>query len=316
MNFLSLVQIVAPVFLVMAAGYGARRAGVLSAEADRSLTRLVVAFLVPGLVFDTIVGNEALLKAQNWLVPPLLGFGSVLLGIGGARLGAWVFRLPGGPVRKTFHYTASLQNYGYIPLPLCAALFPRDTLGVLFAFSLGVEVAFWTVALWQLTGCGSFRDWRQAINPPMVAIPAALVANALGGAQWIPSALDATFHMLGVCAVPMALLLSGGLIADYFRRGAMKVSPRVVGAALAVRIFILPAVFLLVAGLLPMDEKLRSVVVLQAAMPAAIFPIVVTRAREGDVSTALQVILGTSLAGLVTIPLWIGIGLRWLGIGV
>ena len=54
--------------------------------------------------------------------------------------------------------------------------------------------------------------------------------------------------------------------------------------------------------------------ILQAAMPSAIFPIVVTKVHHGDVPTALQVVLGTSLVGLITIPLWLGFGLWWIPI--
>jgi predicted permease len=57
---------------------------------------------------------------------------------------------------------------------------------------------------------------------------------------------------------------------------------------------------------------LKSVLVVQAAMPAAIFPIVVTKVHHGDMPTALQVVLGTSLIGLITIPFWIGFGLHWI----
>jgi hypothetical protein len=45
-------------------------------------------------------------------------------------------------------------------------------------------------------------------------------------------------------------------------------------------------------------------------MPAAIFPIVVAKAHHGYMPTALRVVLGTSAIGLITIPLWIGFGLR------
>jgi hypothetical protein len=45
----------------------------------------------------------------------------------------------------------------------------------------------------------------------------------------------------------------------------------------------------------PLDVALKSVLVIQAATPAAIFPIDVTRAHHGDMPTALQVVLGTSL---------------------
>ena len=44
-QFLFLLQIVAPVFVVMTAGGFLRKISVLTAEADRSLTRLVVVLL-------------------------------------------------------------------------------------------------------------------------------------------------------------------------------------------------------------------------------------------------------------------------------
>jgi predicted permease len=83
-------------------------------------------------------------------------------------------------------------------------------------------------------------------------------------------------------------------------------------AASIVRIVVLPAVMMVFTRLAPLDVTLKSVLIIQAAMPAAIFPIVVTRAHRGDMPTALRVVLGTSAIGLITIPLWIGFGLHWI----
>lgn len=311
-QFFFLLQIVAPIFVVMAAGFAMRKAGVLTAEADRSLTRVVVVLLAPSLAFDVIIGNEALSNPKNWLLPPLLGFGTVALGVAASRLAARMFEIPDGPRRRTFIYTTSLQNYGYIPIPLCAALFDRETAGVLFALFVGVEMAFWSIALWQLNGGARDGGWRQAVSPAMVAIPCALVLNSLGAAQWIPTAIDTTFHLLGVCAVPMALLLSGALIADHLKRDALRHGARTICVSTLVRIVAVPLLIMIFARYAPMDRTLRAVLVLQAAMPAAIFPIVVTKAHEGDVPTALQVVIGTSLIGLVTIPLWLSFGMHWV----
>jgi malate permease and related proteins len=311
-QFYFLLQIVAPVFVVMALGYLMRKVGILSSEADRSLTRLVVTLLAPSLAFDTIIGNDALAKPANWILPPLLGFGSIVLGIAISRWGAKLFRVPEGSVRRTFVFTASLHNYGYIPLPLCHALFDRDTMGVLFAYYLGVELAFWSIAVAQLTGHAEKGSWRQALNPPIIAIPTAIFLNALGAKAWIPSSLATTIHLLAVCAIPMALLLSGALIADHINKESLRHGSRAILASATVRIGFLPALILLFTKIAPLDAALKSVLVVQAAMPAAIFPIVVTRVYHGDMPTALQVVLGTSLIGLITIPLWIGFGLHWI----
>jgi malate permease and related proteins len=311
-QFFFLLQIVAPIFVVMGTGYAMRKLGVLSAEADRSLIRVVVIVLYPCLALDTIVGNEALTRPANLIWPPILGFASILLGIAVARLGARAFRVPEGPARRTFVFTNSLQNYGYIPLPLCAALFDRNTMGVLFALFLGVELAFWSVSLWQLTGHTEKGSWKKAINPQIVAIVTSIILNFLHGEKWIPVAIDQTFHLMGVCAVPMALLLSGALIADYMNVQSLRHGTRTVLGACVVRLAVAPIVIILVAKFGPFDQALKQVLIMQAAMPAAIFPIVVTKVNDGDVPVALQVVLGTSLVGLFTIPLWLGLGLHWV----
>lgn len=75
----------------------------------------------------------------------------------------------------------------------------------------------------------------------------------------------------------------------------------------------LPFLFILAAKYLPATIELKRVLVLQAAMPAAIFPIAMARHYGGDVRLAMRVVFATSLAGLVTIPLWIRWGLQMVG---
>jgi hypothetical protein len=43
--------------------------------------------------------------------------------------------------------------------------FDRDTIGVLLAYYLGVELAFWSITVAQLTGHAERGSWRRALNP-------------------------------------------------------------------------------------------------------------------------------------------------------
>ena len=79
---------------------------------------------------------------------------------------------------------------------------------------------------------------------------------------------------------------------------------------IALRLGVLPLVLLGITALIPAGPALRCVLVVQAAMPSAVFPIVLAKIHDGDMPTALRVVLGTSLVGLVTIPLWLSFGLR------
>jgi len=72
--------------------------------------------------------------------------------------------------------------------------------------------------------------------------------------------------------------------------------------------------FLLVAKFLPASVELKRVMVIEAAMPAAVFPIVMARHYAGDPATAMRVVIGTSVVGLATIPLWIRFGMKFVGL--
>lgn len=306
-----LLQLVLPVFVVIGAGYGLRRMGVFTEEGDRSMLGVLIKLFVPCLALDVIVGNEALGRAGNWLVPPLAGFCVAALGYGVAWAGGRI-RLRGRRELGTFAAITGLQNYSYIPLPLCLAMFDRGTVGVLFAFNLGVEVAMWTLGV-GLLGGGGMGVWKILRNPPVVAVVGALVLNAAGAGVWMPDVVGEAIGMLGLCAVPVGLLMTGAVLADHMKPGVMRGGWGQVAGAVVLRLGVMSGLVLAAAVWLPVDEGLRRVLVVQSAMPCAVFPVVLARLHGGDMAMALRIAVGTSVAGLVTIPLWLGWALRVAG---
>jgi malate permease and related proteins len=311
----AILAIVLPVFLVMLAGYVLRRARVFTAEADQSLLGVLIKLFVPCLAFDVIMGNEALTRPANLLLPPAMGFGVVILGFGVAKVFAR-FIFPDRRRRNTFACATGLLNYGYIPIPLCMALFDRDVVGVLFAFNLGVEIGMWTAGVALMSGAQDSKiNWKKILsNPPIIAVLAALTLNAAGVSAWVPNAIDNAWHMLGLCAVPVGLLVTGALLADHATPHVLRGGWGTTIPGVILRLGVLPVLILTLAAVIPMDPKLRAVMIVQAAMPTAVFPVVLAKLYGGDMPTALRVVLGTSLAALVTIPLWITFGLSFFGV--
>lgn len=309
---LQLVQLVLPVFLVIGAGYAMRRAGVLTKHADHSLLGVLVKLFVPCLALDVIIGNEALQSPTHLLLPPAAGFLTVLGGVWVCRLAARIF-LENPAIRPTFAATTGIQNYAYIALPLSASLFDREVTGVLFAYNLGVEIALWTVVVTTFAGRQPGSSWRrQLFNPPIIAVVVAALLNLAGAERWIPSSIDTAWHMLGQCAVPLGLLVTGAMLADYVTPRVLVTGWGTTALAIALRIGVLPALMLAAALFLPFDRPLAAVMILQAAMPCAVFPIALAKLHSGDMPTALRTVIGTSLVGLVTIPLWLKLGLELL----
>jgi malate permease and related proteins len=314
-SFATVLNAVLPVFAIMGAGLLIRRLNWLTEEADHSLLRVVVNVLMPCLILDTALGNPALHDWRNLALAPLIGIVTVLLGVALAWWVARPCRLAPGPAQRTFAVTTGLYNYGYIPLPLTVLLFDDRTTSVLFLHNTGVEACVWTVLTLILTGGHGARDWRKLFNAPLLAIGLALALNFSGADAQLPAVLRHVIHLLGVCAFPIALLLVGATIADQLGELRPGAAWGPVLPALVLRLGLLPVLFLALAKLLPLSVELKRVLVLEAAMPAAVVPIVLARHYGGDPALALRIVLGTSVVSLLTTPLWIGFGLKWLGLG-
>lgn len=313
-EFSTVLNAVIPVFVIIAAGLGIRRLNWLTEGADHSLFRVVVNFLLPCLILDTVMSNPAARDWRNLALAPIVGFLIVAASVGLAWFVSRWLGFSGLPTRRTFAITAGLQNYAYIPLPLTLLLFDERTTGILFLHNLGAEVCIWTVALMLITGGRATGGWQQIFNPPLIAILLALAMNFGGISSHIPTALTTALHLLGQCAFPLALLLVGATIADHLSElrsgeGWWKVTP-----ALLLRLGILPIGILLTAKYLPASIELKQVLVIEAAMPSAMVPVIIARHYGGDPGTALRIVIGTSVISLITTPLWIRFGMHWLGL--
>jgi predicted permease len=296
-----------PIFAVMALGATLRGFRFLSEEADTTLFRLGVNVLYPCLLFDAIVGNPALTTGTTVWIAPLLGFSLAGGGILLARLLAPFAGLCEPASRGTFALSTGMFNWSYLPLPIVMAQFGRDTVGVLAVFCLGVEIAMWTVGLLVLTGSSGLNGLRRVVNGPVLAIVAALGANLIGNGQWFPAPVRETVHMLGLASIPIGLMLVGASFFDFFGHVPWRGRARALVWGCVLRLGLLPAGFVAAALLLPVDENLRRVILVQAAMPSAVFPLVMARLYGGDAPLALLVILGTTVGSLLTMPLWLGL---------
>ena len=304
-----MVSIVLAVFGCIGIGFAARRANWLTHQADKSLIDVVVSILMPALILDRTLGNPLLLQPANVILPPLVGFATVVGGFAIALLlGKTLARathLTNPSHLRTFALCVGLYNYSYVPLPLAEQFFGPDTVAVLFVHNLGVEIALWTAGLLLISGHLGRQWYRHLLNGPTLAIAAAIFLNFSHLHAYVPSFLTQIFHLLGPAAIPLALLLVGATVADELHGAQVAQGLPTMTLAVVLRILLLPILFLLLAWLLPASLELKRVIALQAAMPAAVFPIILARHYGGHPQTAIRVVLATALLSFVTTPLWL-----------
>ena len=311
----ALFLLILPVFALIAVGVALRRSHWIEGAAETSMIRLAVQVCMPCLIFDTIVGNTSLREPANLLLPPLAGFATTVTGIGVAYLIARVIGLSKGTGLRTFALSAGLCNYSYLPLPIVGGIWGEKAQGVVLVHNMGVELALWSVGMLVLTGASPLEGWRRLLSPMLVTLVAAVAINVTGLAPFVPGFIRSIAHSLGVCAVPIGVVMTGVNLAGFLDEPSKLLHRNVALGACVARLGILPALMLGFAYLLPCSVELKRVLVVEAAMPAAVIPIILAQYYGGQPLTAVQVVLSTTAAGLVTCPLWIRAGLAWLHLG-
>lgn len=311
-DYATILAIIAPVFAMIGAGTFARWRGWMQPEAEASMLKIVVNLLFPCLVFRTTLGNEALAQAGTVVLAPLIGFVTTGIGFVFGWYAGKLLGLSRGKGLRTFAFAVGVYNYGYIPIPLIDRLFGADTLGVLLVHNVGCDLIIWTVGIILLAGA-SWRDaWRKALNPPSISIAIALLLNAVGAGDYAPAPLMSAVGALGLCAVPIGLVVTGGSLYEHIIKPRELLDARIISASVVLRLLILPVLFLIAARWLPISIELKRIMVIQAAMPAGVGPLIIARHYGGHPLTAAQVIFGTTVIGLFVIPWWIRFGLAWV----
>lgn len=313
-TYAQLFLTILPVLLLIAAGAVARRAEWISQAGEDSLFNLVFRVFFPALILESVLTNPAVRAPANVLLPPLAGFLITAGGMGVGWLVGRAFGLKVGTGLRTFALAVGISNYGYLPLPIMESLFGPESRGVLLVHNLGVEAAIWTVGLLVVSGASLRAGWGRLLNPPLFTLVVAVILNLTGVGAHIPPVIWKVIQPLAACAVPLGLLLTGVSIQPHLDDPKRLLAPRVGVAAVSIRLLVLPLAILALARFGPWTEDLKRVLVVQAAMPSAVLPVILARVYGGQPLVAVQIVLATTAIGLFSIPFWLQWGLRLAGL--
>jgi len=287
-----LFEIIAPVLIVAGLGYGWARLGKPFDLA--TVTQVVINIAVPCLVLSSL----------SKLTVDLASFG-VMAGAAAATfalflvLGYLVLRLAGLP-SHTFLPALALGNSGNLGLPLC--LFAFGETGLALGIAVFAVSSIVTMTVGQMISAGKLSPAVLFKTPVVYAVALAIVFMATGTRppKWIASALET----LGYMAIPIMLLALGVSLAR-LSPGKFKIS----GLVAVLRIAMGFAGGWLIAELLGLTGAARGVLIIQSAMPAAVFNYLwaMHYGRDGA-AVAGVVVISTALA-FVLLPLILAVAL-------
>lgn len=249
-----LFAVIAPVFFTAAVGFAWVKSG--RPFDIRQLTPLITQVGSPCLVLSTLLKAEI---APGALVQ-MAGASALAHGaaIAGGALLLTLARLP----RKSFLPALTFPNTGNMGLPLCLFAFGEEGLALAIGYFVVSGVGQFTVGYALAAGT---VDWKKLIQTPViwaVGLAIALIATDTDLPAWAMN----TISLIGQFTIPAMLLALGVSLAS------LQVKRLAVPGGLAVaRIAGGAAIGAGVVHLLGLEGPAAGVVLLQSAMPVAVF---------------------------------------------
>lgn len=211
----------------------------------------------------------------------------------------------------TLQLGSVMGNTAYWGLPAALALLPPAALAHTISYDLVGTLVTWSVGPLLVEGIPARPRQLLAAALASPASRGLLLALLVQLTPWHQS-LAALLWWPARGVLLLALTLVGMRLGVLLAAGQAGRAGNASGGlvlAMACKLLLLPGLLLLVTALLPLPEPVGDAVVLQAAAPTAVSVLLIAEAAEarglrGEAVPAAALVLWSTLAALVTVPLW------------
>lgn len=313
-DFLDVLTIVLPVFLVIGLGFCLRRWGFLNAAFLTQTNRLVFYVCLPLLLFHKIGAADFAANFNGRLV-----LGSVLsLAFGfGLSYGYAALRKYPPAIRGTFSQGAFRGNLAYVGLAIVFNAYGTQGLtraGILMGF-LVPALNFFAVAALLLPHRAAqeghsplFWVRQVALNPLLIASFAGIAWSSTG--QHLPLILDRAFDIATGMTLPLALVAIGASFSFTKLRGDLVRA----GLASTCKVVVMPIAAALILAVLGVGGEDLAIGVLLAATPTATATYIMAEQMGGDAELAGSIVMLSTLLSAATYTAAL-LALRGLALG-
>lgn len=207
------LTVLVPIFALLALGFAAARTGLLSAEANGGLLKLVACFAIPALLFRSLAGGAQASGGGEIAVIYLLGCAALLViafVYGRSALGLSLAEC------VVFGMGVIYSNSSLIGIPIAQALLGDQGVALLSEIIaihtlVLIPVATLLLAFGNSAGGGSKALISAISNPMTLALAAGLVWRRTGLA--VPETIDHVIGMLAAAAPALSLIALGATVA-------------------------------------------------------------------------------------------------------
>jgi predicted permease len=288
-------------FTFMALGYFLNFKGILPLNTSIALSRLETNVLVPCLVFNTFYKYCTIENlSEKWLYI-VYGMAVMLVSL---IIGIFLSKLfaKDDYLQKIYTYSFAVANFSFMGNAVVLGIFGEDVLFDYMIFTLPLCLyvySFGTASLIPKSKENSKFSFKVFLNPICMSMLFGAVAGVTG--LPLPKFLITAISSAGACMSPLAMILTGFVVANFSIKTLAKVKRIYLASVL--RLVVLPLVFVLVLKLLNTDSTIIMLTLCATAMPLGLNTVVFPAAYGGDTTPGASMALISHLMSIITIPI-------------
>ncbi len=310
-TFLATLTPMLSLFLFMILGFIAKKTKITPDNTATVLSKLENYILVPALIIQTFMKycNVASIRAQYKLI--LYCLVALVLALAIALPLSKVFAGKDAYRRNVYKYALTFGNFSFMGNAIVPAILGEAALYEYMLYILPLNIAVYTWGIMILVpkeakaqGESPVRNvLKNLCNPIFISILVGVVLGLTGVEKYLPAFLRSTISGCASCMGPLAMILTGFVIGGYSLPALLK-NKRVYVAS-ALRLLILPALFVAVLWLLGAKENAPAALVMTLfafGTPLGLNTVVFPAAYGGDTSTGASMAMISHTLCVVTIP--------------
>jgi len=294
---LQVINQVAVMFILMAAGFILRKLNLLNEAGTKSINKLIINLVMPCLLINAFQRDfepEMLYKLG------MAGVLAIIVHIVAIIITTAVFSLDKSERKPINIFSSVYSNCGFMGFPLLSALFGDTGVFLGSAYVAVFNVFYWTHGYYVYSsGKGKISIRKIILNPGILAVIIALTLYFLR--IRLPGVIGQSVKYIADMNTPLAMMVIGTYFAGFDFKKVLS-SAGIYGVSV-LKLAIIPIASIITGSLMGIDSTVNTVIAVSSACPVAAISAIFAAEFELDTPYASGVVAATTVLSIISLPL-------------
>lgn len=298
MGIKELIDLQLMMFIMMLIGLVLKKLDIISESGKESLTNLVIYVLLPCNIIKSFMitfNKSILISFATMLII------SILIQVICFIFGKILYGKHKPEQRKVLQYATVCSNAGFLGNPIAENVFGLMGLAYASIFLIPQRIVMWSAGVATFTESPDKKTLIKKVitHPCIIAVFIGLLF--MFTQVNLPGFIDTSIKSLSGCTTALSMIVIGTILADVDFKTMIN---KTIIYFTILRLVILPLLVWVACIIFRIDQLVTGVAVLLTAMPAGTTTGILAAKYDGDYIFATKCIIFSTLASIVSTPIW------------